>query len=335
MRDPFFDNAKFVLIVMVVIGHNWYPLIGDSRALKAAYMVVYSFHMPAFILLSGYFSRNFEGRPDQIRKLVKSTLVPYLVFEFVYLIVMAKADGGPLRFTVTLPSYMLWFLVALFFWRLTTPVWRAFSRPVLVAVLISLAAGLTYVSDDFAFTRILQFLPWFVAGLQLRREHFQWLRRKAVRGWAAAVAVLAVPVAYMLVPGADVHWLDMRQSADGLGVGAVEYVLVRLGLFVVSAILVATVLSLVPARRLWLTSLGALTMYPFLLHGMLVKLGEVLGVHDAAAAAGPLAIVGLTACAVCVAVLLTTPPVRWLTRWAVEPRMPRPPRLLVRPSSGG
>lgn len=24
-RDPFFDNAKFLLIVLVVVGHNWYP----------------------------------------------------------------------------------------------------------------------------------------------------------------------------------------------------------------------------------------------------------------------------------------------------------------------
>src|SRR5947209_6560895 len=63
-RDPFFDNAKLLLVVFVVIGHNWYPLIGHSRAVKAAYMVVYAFHMPAFILLSGYFSRRFEARPD-------------------------------------------------------------------------------------------------------------------------------------------------------------------------------------------------------------------------------------------------------------------------------
>src|SRR6476469_186875 len=75
-RDPFFDNAKFLLIVLVVIGHNWYPLIGQSRAVKAAYMVVYAFHMPAFVLLSGYFSRHFEATPVQVRKLIRGVLLP-------------------------------------------------------------------------------------------------------------------------------------------------------------------------------------------------------------------------------------------------------------------
>ena len=83
-RDPFLDNAKFLLIVLVVIGHNWVPALDDSRFVKAAYMVVYSFHVPAFVLLCGYFSRGFEGRRDQWRKLVTTVLVPYLIFQTAY-----------------------------------------------------------------------------------------------------------------------------------------------------------------------------------------------------------------------------------------------------------
>ncbi len=45
------------------MGHSWEPLKSGHRNLEAAYMFVYAFHMPAFILISGYFSRNFDMRP--------------------------------------------------------------------------------------------------------------------------------------------------------------------------------------------------------------------------------------------------------------------------------
>jgi len=319
VRDPFFDNAKFLLIVLVVIGHNWYPLVAHSHGVKAAYLLLYTFHMPAFILLSGYFSRSFEARPEQVRKLVATVLVPYLLFQLAYQVVVAETDRTPVRIDLTYPSYLCWFLVALFVWRLTTPLWRALPHPVLIAAVVSVSAGLMNATLDFAFARTLQFLPWFVAGLAMRPEHFRWLRRPPVRRWAAGVLLLAVPVAYLLAPSADTGWLDMEWGIADLKVGAVEYVAVRLALFAAAAVLVAAVLALIPARTTWFTALGAVTMYPYLLHGLVVKVAERAGIHGDVAHGGPLAVVTLTLGAACLALLLTTPPVRRATRWAVEP----------------
>src|SRR5436309_770254 len=61
-RDPFFDNAKYLAIVLVAMGHSWERLLSESRTAEALYSVVYAFHMPAFIIISGYFSRSFTGR---------------------------------------------------------------------------------------------------------------------------------------------------------------------------------------------------------------------------------------------------------------------------------
>lgn len=329
-RDPFFDNAKFLLVVLVVIGHNWYPLISHSRAVKAAYLVVYAFHMPAFIMLSGYFSRSFEARPDQVRKLIKTVLVPYLIFETLYLAVVAEADGRPFRLDLTYPSYLCWFLIALFVWRLTTPVWRAVPQPVLLSVLVSVVAGLMNVSTDLALSRVLQFLPWFVAGLFVKPEHFRWLRRRAVRLWAAAALIIALPMAYILAPMADADWLSMEYGATDLHVGALEYVAIRAGLFAVSVVLVAAALALVPARRLWLTALGTVTMYPYLLHGLIVKSAQANGLYDLVANSGPPAVITLTAGAIALALLLTTPPVRKIARWAVEPTFRSPRQVFGR-----
>ena len=326
-RDPFFDNAKFLLIVLVVIGHNWFPLVSHARSIKAAYMVVYSFHMPAFILLSGYFSRGFEARPDQVRKLVKTVLIPYFIFQTAYLWVVSATDRTPFKLDLTEPSYLCWFLLALFVWRLSTPVWRALRQPVLIAAIVSVCAGLMNTTLDFALGRILQFLPFFVLGLTMKPEHFAWLRRTSVRLWAAAFALLSLPVAYLLAPGFNVDWLDLEFGVNHFsGVSVLQYVAVRLVLFAVSVVMVGTALALVPGRRLWFTALGALTMYPYLLHGMVVKVAERIGVHNAVVQHGPYGAIALTAGAIALALLLTTPPVRLAVRWAVEPSFPRVPK---------
>ena len=54
-RDYLFDNAKGLMIFAVVLGHVLeYDLTGIARAL---YIVIYSVHMPLFVLISGYFAR--------------------------------------------------------------------------------------------------------------------------------------------------------------------------------------------------------------------------------------------------------------------------------------
>ena len=330
-RDPFLDNAKFLLIVLVVVGHNWYPAIDDARLVKAAYLVVYTFHVPAFVLLSGYASRRFEGRPKQWRKLLVGVLVPYLVFQTAYAAEAAALSGKAFALHLSGPIYVCWFLLSLFVWRASTPLWRSLPRPVLIAVVVSLAAGVTVTSTAFALSRTLQLLPWFVLGLQLQRRHFDLLRRTRVRVGAVAVLAAAAVVAVIVAPGVDVRWFDREWDADDLHVPAALDPVLALGLDLVTVVLIAAVLALVPRRRTWLTRLGALTMYPFLLHGLVTRVLQHAGLHRALIGMGAGGMVLLTAGAVLLTVLLALPVVRTLTRWAVEPGSLR--MLRERPSS--
>src|SRR4051812_28680196 len=72
-RDPYFDNAKFLAVALVVVGHAWEPLRSAAiggRALAAAQSFIYAFHLPVFIVMCGYFSRGFSRSRDRPRKLV-------------------------------------------------------------------------------------------------------------------------------------------------------------------------------------------------------------------------------------------------------------------------
>jgi fucose 4-O-acetylase-like acetyltransferase len=322
-RDPFFDNAKYLLVVLVAIGHGLGPIAGDMRAVTAVYMVVYAFHMPVFVLMCGYFSRSFTGRPDQIRKLITGVLLPYLFFYVLYQGMYKLAWGREFKTTILKPDYLLWFLMALLLWRLTAPVWRSVRWPVAIAVLISISSGLINTGYELGLSRVLTFLPWFVLGLRLRREHFRALRARIPKRWAFLTMFLALGGAWAVAPYVTSNWLLMQMDNDTLKVTAPVYAGMRVILFVVSGVLSVAFLALVPRRELPITKLGAVTMFPFLLHGLVLKTFEGLGGYEKVYDAGVLGAAALVCSTVVLALLLSTAPVRYALRPLVEPKFPR------------
>ncbi|MFE1576643.1 acyltransferase family protein [Streptomyces fradiae] len=323
-RDPFFDNAKYLAIVLVAVGHAWEPVMEGSRATRALYMVVYAFHMPAFVMISGYFSRTFAARPDQLRRLVGGVLVPYLAFETAYTLYRRWAQDAPQQaFSLTDPFYLTWFLLALFVWRLSAPLWRALRHPVPIAAAVAALASLTpRIAADLDLQRVLQFLPFFVLGLSLREEHFRLLRRRAVRVAAVPVAVAAVAGAYAVAPHLRMGWFYRNTSAEELGYAWWAGPLATVALGAVALALTAAFLAWVPSRRTWFTVLGAGSVCGYLLHGFPVKALQYWELVDAhPVLATPVGRAGLTVAAAVAVTLMCAPPVRRALRWVTEPRL--------------
>ena len=69
MRDPYWDNLKAVLIILVVLGHYYlaeYVYAGECDwALPTALIsFIYMFHMPLFAFVSGRFTKNVRDARD-------------------------------------------------------------------------------------------------------------------------------------------------------------------------------------------------------------------------------------------------------------------------------
>ncbi|MEU6197419.1 acyltransferase family protein [Streptomyces sp. NPDC047061] len=322
-RDAFFDNAKYLAIALVAMGHSWEPLKGDSRVLEAVYCVVYAFHMPAFIIVSGYFSRNFDMRPDRLKRLVTGVVVPYVLFETAYSLFQRFVVGDPGQDISLLdPWYLTWFLCALFVWRLTTPLWKALRHPLPVAFGIAMLASVSpSIGDDLDLQRVLQFLPYFVLGLCLRPEHFRLVRRWPVRIAAVPVFALALAFSWWSVPRMNTAWFFHRDSAQELGAPWWCGPVMVLAVFGCSLLLTAGFFSWVPGRRTWFTALGAGTLYGYLLHGFVVKYGVHAGWFDPRWLHRPLGELLVTALAGACVTLLCTRPVRRVFRFAMEPGM--------------
>ncbi len=88
---------KYLAIVLVAVAHAWEPVMDGSRATRALYMIVYAFHMPAFILISGYFSRTFDMSAPKVKRLLTGVVVPYILFETAYTVFRRYAGARRTR----------------------------------------------------------------------------------------------------------------------------------------------------------------------------------------------------------------------------------------------
>ncbi|MPY37081.1 acyltransferase family protein [Streptomyces adustus] len=322
-RDSFFDNAKYLAIVLVAVAHSWEPLKGDSRILQGAYMVVYAFHMPAFIIISGFFSRSFDARPDRLKRLVTGVLVPYVLFETAYPLFKRVVDHTPdQEISLLDPWYLTWFLCALFIWRLTTPIWKLVRHPLPVALGVAALASVTPdIGDDLDLQRVLQFLPFFVLGLCLKPEHFRLVRRRSVRIAAVPVFAFALAFGWWAVPRMNAAWLYHRDAAQELAAPWWAGPVMQLALFGCSLVLTVCFFAWVPGRKLWFTALGAGTLYGYLLHGFLIKAGEYRGWFEHGWLHRPLGEILVSVLAAAAVTVLCTPPVQRMFRFAMEPTM--------------
>ncbi|WP_328538744.1 acyltransferase family protein [Streptomyces sp. NBC_00344] len=323
-RDALFDNAKFLAIVLVAMAHAWEPLMDGSRTTRALYMFIYTFHMPAFILISGYFSRSFDMRPDRLRRLVTGVVVPYVIFETTYSLYEKWGNDDPgHEISLLDPYYLTWFLAALFIWRMTTPIWRNLRYPMTISVVVSVLASITpNIGDDLDLQRVLQFLPFFVLGLRLKPEHFQLVQRREARLLAVPVMLATVVFSYWAAPRMTLNWFYRGTSSEQLGVGWWEGVVMALGLTACSIVLTACFLALVPRNKTWFTSLGAGTLCGYLLHGLLIKTIEYTGwIDDYGWLKSPLGEVFSTLFMAAAVTVFCTKPVRRVMRFATEPEM--------------
>ncbi|WP_037820130.1 acyltransferase family protein [Streptomyces sp. NRRL S-146] len=322
-RDAFFDNAKYLAIVLVAMGHAWEPLKGDSRILEAAYQVVYAFHMPAFIIISGYFSRSFDMRPDRLKRLITGVAVPYIIFETAYPLFKRVIDNDPRQeISILDPWYLTWFLVALFVWRLTTPIWNLVRWPLPLALGLAMLATVSpEIGDDLDLQRVLQFLPFFVLGLVMKPEHFHMVRTRAVRIASVPVFAAALAFSWWAVPRMNTAWFYHRDAAQELGAPWWTGPVMVLAMFGCSLVLTACFFAWVPRRHMWFTALGAGTLYGYLLHGFLVKAGDYRGWFEASWLHRPAGEILVTALAAAVVTVLCTKPVQRVFRFAMEPKM--------------
>ncbi|MGH8940959.1 MAG: acyltransferase family protein, partial [Actinomycetes bacterium] len=246
-RVAYLDNARYWVMLLVVIGHSL-TQFGDIDSARAVYVWIYAFHMPFFILISGYTARRFMGDARQVRRTVSTLVVPYLIVETSMQLITRHYTGDPDPLMILSPQWLAWFLAALFVWRLTTPIWRALKYPITTSIIISLTVGLFEIPNVLALPKILGFLPFYVVGMHMSREWFERLTEIPVRIVSGIVLVVAFLICFRYSAGWETDWLLWKQRYDELPLSAtpLEGITQRAELLVVGFVMTFAALSLVP-----------------------------------------------------------------------------------------
>lgn len=321
-RDPFLDNAKVILIAFVVVGHL-IAVIEGSGFSNAAYKWIYSFHMPAFVVLSGYLSRSYRGTSKQLYSLIAVLLVPYFVFQVILRVEPWLFQGEPLHLNLFVPAWSNWYLLALFAWRLMAPVVRILRFPVTISVLIALSSVLyDGINQGLSGARILSYLPFFVVGFTFtpeRLEKFKALARHVVVRIGATAVLVGVGIfIYLKNDWVKRNWLMMSDLSSIEGdLSNWQHLFLRLCVIAFTFLMLTLVLIMVPQRELFFTSMGAVTLTMYLLQELtLMLIRPYIAAWDGWTA--PMVML-LMIGGVGYALFLGTPLVQKATAWLVNP----------------
>ncbi|MCD8301234.1 MAG: acyltransferase family protein [Clostridiales bacterium] len=278
IRNYHFDNIKAFLIFMVVIGHVCTHL-GVGAGGFAIYKIIFSFHMPAFIFVSGYFAKYNP------KKNFAKLLPLYLVFQTIQILIyllFAGLEGKPLSgvsLAYLTPRWTLWYIVVIMLYQLLIPLFDTGDRRMqavymIIAVALGLLVGLVSDLGNFlALARLAYFSPFFLLGYYERKNNFilTYVKNRHIK---IARAVSAIAAAALVV----IFFLFKSRINASHFYGTVAYsnvydFLWRLLGWGIALLWILILLIWIPEKKVPLVSgIGARTLSVYLLHAPVILL---------------------------------------------------------------
>ncbi len=264
-RSPYWDNIKGILIFLVVFAHCLYGLT-EKDLISAIVKGVYFFHMPAFVFVSGYFSKRGSAHSG---KAYLRLVAAYGIITIPF-IVRAMINGDALY--LLRPYFSAWYLLAVMGWRLIAPCFEKVRGILPLCILFSLLVGFWPDAGGqkvLAVNKIVTFLPFFMAGYLLPENDVEVFRKKPSRyivGMTAAVAGFAAGV--FVAARLDVrmkHLLPGAYSSSGC-----HDLLIRICVFGVAFLAIVALCGLTPEKNIpFITKFGRHSMSIYLFHRLI------------------------------------------------------------------
>jgi fucose 4-O-acetylase-like acetyltransferase len=266
-REYVFDNAKGFLIFCVVLGHMLEGnLTGVSRYL---YILIYSFHMPFFIFLSGYFAKY------DAKKMLRKLVMPYLCLQWIACFAETIATGKQMSFTT--PVWILWYLYALIVWKMLIPfiTTEKMMRRLAIfvcSVAVALVAGFdSSIGYEMGLSRIVVFFPYFLLGYYLKdAERMMPKLYRLYKNLKKEHCLLFLLIIWLIViflgDKIDYRWLYGSYCYEALSYGPLQ----RAGLYLIGMGQIAALLKLMSRKETVLCRIGQKSMRIYLCHPVFV-----------------------------------------------------------------
>ncbi len=218
-RDNRIDSIKGLLIILVILGHNIIALDNANVINHGVMGLIYIFHMPLFILISGYLTKHpSQQSASHMWRGVGHIAVPLVIFQVLVSLRIQLMGGHFLEAMAMFPFGLLWYLLSLMCWRimlyytprslLNTP-WLYLG----IALVVSLLIGLTRLGLFLSIQRTLNFYLFFLLGFYYKQgvANTRLWHNNLLHG---IIVIALLPLLFWLFP----HCGNVMNGADHYGI---------------------------------------------------------------------------------------------------------------------
>lgn len=273
-RIFYWDNLRFLLIVLVVVGHAIDSNLKDYPMYQSLFFFIYTFHMPLFIFVSGLFAKSAVSKDKFRVEKILSYLILYALLEvFIFLIKKYLLEDN-VSFRFFYESGLPWYLFGMILWLITTYLIKDLrpSITIPISILIGLLVGYDdSVGDIFCLSRSIVFYPFFLIGYWLDRDKLleffsKWKYKLIGLLFLAVTAILILQNIDFFNPYVNVlkgrlSYADMKFPIYGI--------FYRMLFYVTAALLSVSVMAIIPHCKLLITKFGERTLQVYFLHRLI------------------------------------------------------------------
>ena len=265
VRDYKYDNLKFILIFLVVLGHIIEPL----ENLNILYLIIYSFHMPVFIYISGYFSKGNK-------KSIIKPLILYFIFQIIYFFIYKYVLKESIKLQYTRPNWILWYLFALSIWNVFAFFIKKFTLNktkcyivIIVLTVISLMCGfINIIGYEFSLSRIIIFFPFFLLGFFTKNYKIRILEKENIKKTILFLLIGILCVIYFIIN----ENIDRKWFYGSYSYIAGNYTIFFRAVFLTfSFIMIYFLVNYMTNKKSIISIIGRDTLYIYLIHGLVIK----------------------------------------------------------------
>ena len=285
-RIALWDNLKLFLIFLVVLGHlinGYYP---DSPIFGPLYLIIYTFHMPAFVFVSGLFSKKSVNGDKFPTKRVFAFVSLYFLTRIVNFFPNMLLFHKEVKFDIFSVESMPWYMLAMAIWYAITWAIKNIDSKYVLTMSIILACFAGYMKGDGDFLsvlRVINFFPFFYCGYILDPEKVDCFTAKVPVKIFSALYLAAFSAGCFLKFNFASKFYPLvlgRSKYSGLGAYADYGYILRLLYYVGVGLMVVAVISLCPRKEFKITKGGKLTLQIYAFHRSLVYILDNAGVLD-------------------------------------------------------
>ena len=267
-REYKYDNIKFILIFLVLFAH----IIESVEKFDGLYLIIYSFHIPVFVFVSGYFAKGNK------KSIIKSIII-YIIFETLYFLIYKFVLHEQITLNYFQPIWILWYIFALAIWncliffikKLNLTIKKVYIM-IVITFLLSLICG--YI-DEFGYylslSRIIAFFPFFLLGYFSKNTNIKIVKKddKNIRKYIVYLCIAIICIFYFIsLSYIDKIWFYNSYSYANGGYS----IIFRFFLSLFSLCMIFIFNNYVSSKKMLISYIGKNTLFIYLFHGIIIKL---------------------------------------------------------------